>query len=74
MLIHECRQLVAHRFDHAVAPFHHAGADLDAIGAQQNELGRVVSGFDPPIPLSVRPGNSSRITVAISMQFAGQSA
>ena len=45
-----------------------AGADLHGVAAEQDELGRVVAGFDAADAAeSVRPGNSLRITLAISM-------
>ena len=46
VLLHEREQLVAHRLHAFVAELHHAGADLHGVAAEQDELRRVVAGFD----------------------------
>ena len=56
VLLHEGEQLVAHRLHAFVAELHHAGADLHRVGAEQNELRRVVAGFDAADARQRAPG------------------
>jgi len=46
VLVHEGAQLIAHLADAAIADFHHVGADLHRVAAEQYELRRVAAAFD----------------------------
>ena len=46
VLFHERQKLLVHLLDDRVAEFHDAGADLDGVAAEQDELGGVGAGFD----------------------------
>jgi len=61
-------RLVAHGLDALVTGFHYAGADLHRVRAKQDELRGVVAGFEcRPGRKGRLPGNSFRMSVAISM-------
>src|ERR1043165_8178810 len=46
VLVHEGGEALAEVLDQAVAVDHDAGADLDGAGAEEDELGGILAGFD----------------------------
>ena len=55
VLFHEGQQALAHRPDAAVTVLHDAGAHLHGMAAQQQELGRMITGFNPADPAQRPP-------------------